>query len=254
MLHIRTHGPAPGTHVLRIEVQDPQGRLLRHYGQNVVCPEGQGQATIPLALNDAPGQWTVTARDVATGVSNRMNLQVMPGLSLPGRPRADGEAEAEAGVYFQAQRGPVEMRVDRFGLALLTWRDRYIVGEQSRRTYPLIAPVLLTENWQTMAQPVEGWSTAEPLQVRRDGDRLTFDLKGEMVESGRGPGRWAWTQRIAFDGLSLSCFNSRSGIPQISPVRHTRIVVLDEAQISIPEVEFLRFHPAIEQTNYQGTF
>jgi len=34
----------------------------------VVAPEGQASGTIPLALNDPPGKWTVQARDVASGV------------------------------------------------------------------------------------------------------------------------------------------------------------------------------------------
>jgi hypothetical protein len=34
----------------------------------VIVKGGRGSATIPLAVNDAPGRWTVTVSDVATGL------------------------------------------------------------------------------------------------------------------------------------------------------------------------------------------
>jgi hypothetical protein len=40
----------------------------REYSQNIDCPNGQGRATIPFALNDPAGEWRMTFRDVALGV------------------------------------------------------------------------------------------------------------------------------------------------------------------------------------------
>jgi hypothetical protein len=58
----------PITHVLHLAVAGPDGKERRWYGQNVIVRGGKATASIPLAYNDAPGQWTVTVTDVATGL------------------------------------------------------------------------------------------------------------------------------------------------------------------------------------------
>jgi hypothetical protein len=59
----------PGRHVLSVRVFGPDGKRQRHYDQNVWATEDRAEVTIPLALNDAPGRWRITARDAATGVT-----------------------------------------------------------------------------------------------------------------------------------------------------------------------------------------
>jgi len=54
--------------VVRVEVLDPAGRLVRHYSQNVTVRDGRAIADIPWALNEAPGRWRVRARDVISGL------------------------------------------------------------------------------------------------------------------------------------------------------------------------------------------
>jgi hypothetical protein len=63
-------------HVIRIEVEDPHGNRLDHYAQNVTAPDGTARFTIPLALNDPPGAWSLVARDVATGTEAGMQFEV----------------------------------------------------------------------------------------------------------------------------------------------------------------------------------
>jgi hypothetical protein len=53
--------------VFRVSVTGPDGED-RHYYARTLCPEGlSAQTIIPFALNDPPGQWRITARDVLTG-------------------------------------------------------------------------------------------------------------------------------------------------------------------------------------------
>ena len=61
-LELTAEGPA-FRHAFRLEVADATGRARPEYAQ-VVC---DGQARIPLALNDPVGTWQVEVTDVATG-------------------------------------------------------------------------------------------------------------------------------------------------------------------------------------------
>lgn len=73
---VHTDGSAPGSHVLRIDIYDPTGKPLPCYSMNLLCPQGKGSFSIPLALNDKPGNWQITARDVATGTHSQVQLTV----------------------------------------------------------------------------------------------------------------------------------------------------------------------------------
>ena len=55
-------------HVLHVTVTDPQGNPAPAYTRNVLAPGGSAELHIPLALNDPAGEWTVTVRDVLSGV------------------------------------------------------------------------------------------------------------------------------------------------------------------------------------------
>jgi len=66
-LSVQTDGGAPDGHVLIVEVLGPDGAPRDHYGSQLVAPGGKATATIPLALNDPPGIWTMRATDRATG-------------------------------------------------------------------------------------------------------------------------------------------------------------------------------------------
>ena len=59
-------GPAE-THVVRLTAHDPSGAEVPHYAANVLLKDGVGKITIPFALSDAEGEWTLRFRDVATG-------------------------------------------------------------------------------------------------------------------------------------------------------------------------------------------
>jgi hypothetical protein len=57
----------PGKHVLRAELLDPMGKVIRHYSKNHSCPKGELDAHIQLALNEMPGQYVLRIKDIATG-------------------------------------------------------------------------------------------------------------------------------------------------------------------------------------------
>ena len=61
--------------VVRVEVFDPAGRPVRHYSGNVTVRNGTAAYQVPFALNDAPGNWRVTARDVVSGLVSETVLQ-----------------------------------------------------------------------------------------------------------------------------------------------------------------------------------
>jgi hypothetical protein len=46
---------------VHVEVQDPSGKILDYYGGDYSLSGGQAEFSIPLALNDLPGRWQVTA-------------------------------------------------------------------------------------------------------------------------------------------------------------------------------------------------
>jgi len=62
-------------HVMRVTVTGPDAVERRHYAQNVAVLEGQGQITVPFALNDLEGTWRVQVKDVATGVSASIEVE-----------------------------------------------------------------------------------------------------------------------------------------------------------------------------------
>ena len=66
----------PGTHVLRIEVQDANGRPRPEYARNLKVTQGAGTVRLPLALSDPSGTWKLTVRDAATGVAGESRFYV----------------------------------------------------------------------------------------------------------------------------------------------------------------------------------
>ena len=55
---------AAGVHVLHLEARDPTGQVVGAYSANVALRRGKARWQLKLALNDKPGTWTVTARDM----------------------------------------------------------------------------------------------------------------------------------------------------------------------------------------------
>lgn len=72
---IQTKGKAD-THVIHLALRGPDGKERPWYAQNVVARKGGAQAVVPFAYNDPEGEWTLVARDAATGVTNSTTIRL----------------------------------------------------------------------------------------------------------------------------------------------------------------------------------
>ena len=73
---LRTAGRAAGLHCFRVEVTTPSGEPLREYAQNVLGRRGRARFTVPFALHDSPGTWQVKVKDVASGVTQTVQIEL----------------------------------------------------------------------------------------------------------------------------------------------------------------------------------
>ncbi len=48
---------------VHVEVRNPAGKVVEYYGANLRLASGAGEFEVPLAHNDVPGEWRVTARE-----------------------------------------------------------------------------------------------------------------------------------------------------------------------------------------------
>lgn len=77
-LALRADPAMPGDHVVHVELLGPDGQSVWHYEQNALARAGRAEVRIPLALNDARGQWKVVARDVISGEKSSTEFRVQP--------------------------------------------------------------------------------------------------------------------------------------------------------------------------------
>jgi hypothetical protein len=64
------------THVIHVDVLDPQGTRLLAYSGNLLAPRGYAAKAIPLAVNDPAGDWTIRIRDLLSGQTETRTLTV----------------------------------------------------------------------------------------------------------------------------------------------------------------------------------
>ena len=78
-LRIAVNGaPIAALDVFHIEVADPDSNIVPYYGSNLLAPAGAASYSLPLAVNDKAGEWTIWATDLLTGGTATVNLQVKP--------------------------------------------------------------------------------------------------------------------------------------------------------------------------------
>src|SRR5262249_15962331 len=70
-------GPAHG-HRLRLDVLDSSGRPLRYLARELAAECGAATFTVPTALNDPAGVWTIVVTDVTTGTRGRVAVDLGP--------------------------------------------------------------------------------------------------------------------------------------------------------------------------------
>lgn len=67
-----------GAHVVYVALRPLGGESLPHHRLSIQCPAGTGKSFIPLALNEAGGWYELTARDVLSGATSSIQLQILP--------------------------------------------------------------------------------------------------------------------------------------------------------------------------------
>ncbi len=74
---VRTGATTPRYHAVRLDVFTPGSDAPhRQYSLTSPCPDGQGAATVPLALNDPSGTWRLRLTDAATGTTTDRTVEV----------------------------------------------------------------------------------------------------------------------------------------------------------------------------------
>ena len=67
----------PQLHVFRVDVYSPDGTERREYGQNAIARHERAAFTVPFALNDQIGEWKVCIKDVTSGETAEVFLELM---------------------------------------------------------------------------------------------------------------------------------------------------------------------------------
>jgi hypothetical protein len=59
-------------HVVRVELINPEGKIVQEYAQNILAKEGfcNGEAKVPFAYNEMTGTWHIRVKDVMSGVKD----------------------------------------------------------------------------------------------------------------------------------------------------------------------------------------
>jgi hypothetical protein len=75
-LTMRVTGGQPVRHVVHLDVYHPDGTRNYSLSRNFVFRASRWSGTLPLALNDPEGQWTVRAREVCSGLTSEVKVEV----------------------------------------------------------------------------------------------------------------------------------------------------------------------------------
>jgi hypothetical protein len=62
--------------VFHVDLRDPAGKVISHYGGNLVAARGRTGIDIPFAANDSTGRWQLRVRDVLTGSQASGTLEI----------------------------------------------------------------------------------------------------------------------------------------------------------------------------------
>ena len=61
-------------HVIRVELQDPSGKIDPVYSQNIYLPDGNGHIKFQFAINNRPGKWKLTVKDIASSFKGEKTI------------------------------------------------------------------------------------------------------------------------------------------------------------------------------------
>jgi hypothetical protein len=70
------HTSPAATHVFHLDVIDPAGKTVDYYSGNIIASHGRAAKLLPLAYNDARGNWTVRVHDLLSGQARTIAMEV----------------------------------------------------------------------------------------------------------------------------------------------------------------------------------
>ena len=75
-VRILSTAPVRERHVLYLEAVNPAAQVVHYQSRSLETTNGSARFSLPLALNEAPGDWTIRCTDVATGVTATARVTV----------------------------------------------------------------------------------------------------------------------------------------------------------------------------------
>ena len=75
-VRVVTDGAPAGRHVVHLAATRPDGQVVRYLARNLTAPAGAAAFALPLALNEPPGQWTLTLTEVTTHTQTALTVRV----------------------------------------------------------------------------------------------------------------------------------------------------------------------------------
>jgi len=63
-------------HVIHLEVIRPDGKSIQYLARNLETKDGTAEFSMPIALNEPEGKWTLEFTDIATRISKTIEVQV----------------------------------------------------------------------------------------------------------------------------------------------------------------------------------
>jgi hypothetical protein len=64
------------SHLLHIDVADPSGKIVAYYSGNLLAAGGRSVKLLPMAANDPAGKWEVRVKDLLSGQSQTVMVEV----------------------------------------------------------------------------------------------------------------------------------------------------------------------------------
>ena len=61
---------------IRVEVLDPDKKIISYYSQNLISDTGRFEGMVPLSLNEPLGTYTIVARDIVSGLKAKKTFRV----------------------------------------------------------------------------------------------------------------------------------------------------------------------------------
>jgi len=77
-VRIETSGGRPERHVIHLDVARPDGQAVRYLARNLETRRGRASFSLPLALNEPEGRYTLRLTDIATGANATLQVDVRP--------------------------------------------------------------------------------------------------------------------------------------------------------------------------------